>query len=1021
MRFTKITAAKVVSVLLWLIMIITLVMAPLVGRALPAAASIAIPAIAAGMNDGYALKSDGTVWAWGDNEDDELGNGLTPNYNTPSTLHSDTPVQVSNLSNVTAIAAGMSAAYALNSDGTVWAWGSNYGGLGNGVNGSSNIPVQVSNLTGAIAIAAGGYAAYALKSDGTVWGWGEGPLGNNTYLDSNIPVQVSNLTDVIAIAAGGSAGYALTTDGTVWGWGQNVDGQLGFYPDPGYQEQIPGVTYSNVPVRILSNTLAIAGGGADGYALKSDGTVWAYGDNGYDELGNGSASNPYRAAQVSNLTGATAIAGGCYIGYALEAGSVWDWGFNCYGQLGNGSTVLESDIPVEASNLTNVIAIASGGSSGYALKSDGTVWDWGFNCYGQLGNGLTTNSSVPVQLSRLNLLSPTQSPTITSPVYAGTTSVSGTSVVDASIVLYDGATQIGSAISDANGTWTVTGLTLTTGDSLTATALASGDTVSPPSPAVIVAPPGLIIAPTAVPGTAYGTTAVMVTPNTTGDTLAVQVSTSSIATPNMGDSAPTGSGATNPYTSGGSISGVSACDYVGVYELGSSETVVAFTQIQLASGDINSQAPSAQTINPNGGTITTSDTVGIDAALSAGQAIYYTINPGNTGSMPTVNSSVYSIPFIVSATAGTFTVEAVVYDPIAGMGGAVAATFTVSAPSGGGGIPSSPTISPDGGTFTSAQIVYIGNPNGNSVSDCVYYTTSDSTSTNSSTDEYTGPFTVDSTETVEAVVYDPTTGLSSAPALATFTITTVPSGGGITAPTINPNGGNIASSETVGIGNIASGSNAYYTITSGTTGTMPTVNSSVYSIPFIVSATAGTFTVDAAVYDSVHGGWSDPASATFTVTPATVAPVTGVTLSKTTDNIAVGATDQLTATIIPTNATNQILNWTSSNTAVATVDQTGKVTAVGEGTASITATTDGSNITAPCAVNSIMYGDINGTGKINSGDATLVLRYCARLTTLASSQLIAAEVNGGSNVNSGDATLILRYAARLISTFPAQQ
>jgi len=333
--------------------------------------------IAVGAYHSIALRSNGTVWAWGHNDWGRLGNGT-------NIISSDVPVPVSNLTGVTAVAASYGHSLALKSDGTVWAWGRNFEGqLGNGTSTNSNVPVQVSNLTGVIAVAAGGGHSLALKSDGAVWAWGQndsGQLGNGTSTNSNVPVQVSNLTGVIAVAAGGGHSLALKSDGTVWAWGQNV-----FVP---------------VQVSNLTGVVGIADGWGHSLALKSDGTVWAWGQNDSGELGNGTFVSSNVPVQVSNLTSVVGIATGGYHSLARKSdGTVWAWGRNTYGELGNGTNIINSNVPVQVSGLTGAVAVAGGlYSLSLALKSDGTVWAWGGNDYGQLGNGTTVNSSVPVEV-----------------------------------------------------------------------------------------------------------------------------------------------------------------------------------------------------------------------------------------------------------------------------------------------------------------------------------------------------------------------------------------------------------------------------------------------------------------------------------------------------------------------------------------------------------------------------------------------------------------------------------------------
>ncbi|MDX6227727.1 MAG: hypothetical protein QOI76_1117 [Frankiales bacterium] len=332
----------------------------------------------------------GPLWAWGFGSTGALGNGAMVN--------SSNIVPVSSLTKAIAISAGAGAGYAVLSDHTLWAWGYNADGeLGDGLTTTTNVPHQVPGLTQVVSVAGGYLEAYALRSDGTVWAWGrnlEGQLGDGTNTNRLSPVQVGGLSGVTAIAASGLTGYALRSDGTVWAWGSNGNGQLG-----------NGVTTnSNVPVRVggVSGAIGIAAGLADGYALLDTGKVMAWGNNVNGELGNNSAvASSTSAVPVSGITEIVGIAGGWSSAYALRAdGSVWAWGAGSMGQLGNGGTAL-SKVPVQVTGLTGAISIAGGTNSGYAVLADGTVRAWGDNAYGGLGNGSTTMSPVPVQVSGL--------------------------------------------------------------------------------------------------------------------------------------------------------------------------------------------------------------------------------------------------------------------------------------------------------------------------------------------------------------------------------------------------------------------------------------------------------------------------------------------------------------------------------------------------------------------------------------------------------------------------------------------
>jgi len=217
------------------------------------------------------------------------------------------------------------------------------------------------------------------------WGWNlDGPFGTGT--SRSVPVAVSGLSGVKAISAGSDHSLALLKNGTVMAWGQNDRGQLG-----------NGTNTSNtVPVAVsgLSGVKAIAAGGAGfSLALLKNGMVMAWGANDSGQLGNGSFTSSNVPVAVSGLSHIRAIAaGGGYFGMALRSnGTVWTWGGNDYGQLGNGSTTEYSPTPA-AIGLSNVTAIAAGDAHALALTSGGTVMAWGYNEWGQLGIGTFTGT-----------------------------------------------------------------------------------------------------------------------------------------------------------------------------------------------------------------------------------------------------------------------------------------------------------------------------------------------------------------------------------------------------------------------------------------------------------------------------------------------------------------------------------------------------------------------------------------------------------------------------------------------------
>jgi alpha-tubulin suppressor-like RCC1 family protein len=342
-----------------------------------------------------ALLSTGTIKCWGDNEYGQLGGG-TDGYGGMSL----TPVQVGGITTAWGVSAGGSHTCAVLSDHTVRCWGySDYGQLGNGeMSYHSSTPVQVNGVTTATRINAGGYHTCAL-SGGTVKCWGRntyGQLGDGTSDSSPIPVQVSGIAIATAISTGANHTCALS-GGTVKCWGYNYYGQLG----DGTSDSSP------IPVQISGITIAtaISTGANHSCALLSDGKVMCWGDNEYGQLGNGTdgyGNSSLTPVQVSGITTATAIsAGDSHTCALLSNHTVKCWGYNYYGQLGNGAfgDGSSSPIPVQVSGITTATTISAGGSHTCAMLSGGAVKCWGYNYYGQLGNNSWTNSSTPVQVS----------------------------------------------------------------------------------------------------------------------------------------------------------------------------------------------------------------------------------------------------------------------------------------------------------------------------------------------------------------------------------------------------------------------------------------------------------------------------------------------------------------------------------------------------------------------------------------------------------------------------------------------
>jgi alpha-tubulin suppressor-like RCC1 family protein len=349
--------------------------------------------------------------SWGNDEEGALGNGKeSGNQLIPGPVLEGPGV---GLSNVKQVAGGQNFGLALLNNGTVKAWGMNtVGQLGNGTikeHSPVTVPVEVKELKGVKAIAAGESFGLALLENGTVMAWGEdefGALCNKTKGEgvfSDVPVKVEGLTEeVTEIAAGGLSSYFLMKGGTEKACGFNEFGQLGN----------GSTTSADEPVAVsgLSGLKAISGGQQFALALLGSGKVDAWGSEEFGQLGNGVSGEKKQSdtpVEVKGLTkSATAISAGGFHSLALlEGGTAEAWGDNDMGQVGNGTTTSPVTEAVAVKELSGVKSVAAGDVHSLALLTTGLVEAWGDNAFGELGNGTTTNSDVPVAVKELGEVS----------------------------------------------------------------------------------------------------------------------------------------------------------------------------------------------------------------------------------------------------------------------------------------------------------------------------------------------------------------------------------------------------------------------------------------------------------------------------------------------------------------------------------------------------------------------------------------------------------------------------------------
>ncbi|MES2558181.1 MAG: PKD domain-containing protein [Bacteroidota bacterium] len=330
-----------------------------------------------GMGGGYHslnIKKDGSLWAWGANQNGQLGNGLL--------VHENLPIRIGTDTTWVKTALGMSHSLGLKTDGTLWAWGFNeWGQVGDGTILLRVLqPKKIGSSTQWIAISGGYSHTLALQSDGTLWAWGInnlGQLGDGTVIQRNIPVKIGTDTNWVTISAGYYHSMGIKKDGSLWAWGHNGSGRLGD----------GSTTQRNSPVRIGNDTtwLSISAGGSHSIAIKKDGSLWAWGYNSSGQLGDGTSILKSSPVQIGIDTGWKLIVAAQLHSVAIKKdGTLWAWGDNTNGQLGDSSLVKKLN-PVQIGSDSSWLNISGGYTHTIALKKDEKIWTWGGNSYWQLG------------------------------------------------------------------------------------------------------------------------------------------------------------------------------------------------------------------------------------------------------------------------------------------------------------------------------------------------------------------------------------------------------------------------------------------------------------------------------------------------------------------------------------------------------------------------------------------------------------------------------------------------------------
>tara|TARA_B100000287_G_C20560508_1_gene752234 strand:+ start:28 stop:1179 length:1152 start_codon:yes stop_codon:yes gene_type:complete len=352
-----------------------------------------------GLDQTYNKINQGSIWdysgapglfSWGSGTYGQIGQNSLTQYSSPVQIPGTSWRHITSSSYVTA-------ALATKTDGTLWGWGHNlFGALAQNDRIYYSSPVQVGgDTTWSDTLAINYRHSSAIKTDSTLWIWGfnsKGQLGQNNKTDYSSPVQIPGTWSDVSSDLYGN--LAIKTNGELWVWGYNTNGQLGINDRTEYSspKQVPGTTWRS-----------IHGGVYHTHATRTDGTLWSWGWNGGGRLGLNSPGPSQRSSPTqvgSDTTWSTKIvfSGSGGTRAVKTDGTMWGWGNNTNGQLGVNDTAPRSS-PIQVGSGTDWSDVASGQYATAGLKTDGTLWVWGYNGQGTLGQNQSLNRiSSPVQI-----------------------------------------------------------------------------------------------------------------------------------------------------------------------------------------------------------------------------------------------------------------------------------------------------------------------------------------------------------------------------------------------------------------------------------------------------------------------------------------------------------------------------------------------------------------------------------------------------------------------------------------------
>ena len=339
---------------------------------------------------------ENTIWMWGGNfSGGQLGDNSTVNKSSPVSI-------VGGFCDWSQVSAGRRSTAAVRTNGTAWAWGlNNQGGLGDNTTTNRSSPVSViGGYTDWCQVSSGNYFTLGLRTNSTLWAWGNnqnGQLGDNTDVSRSSPVSVvGGFTDWCQVAApvgGTQAVSAVRTNGTLWSWGYNTHGQLGDNTTVAKSSPVSVVGGFTDWCRVSRGYHTIA--------LRQNGTIWAWGYNNKGQLGDNTTVN--KSSPVSVIGGFTdwcqLSAGSKHSLGVRTNGTAWAWGYNNNGQLGDNTTTNTSSPVSVIGGFTDWCQVSGAYQASFGLRTNGTAWAWGRNTYGTLGDNTVSGKSSPVSIA----------------------------------------------------------------------------------------------------------------------------------------------------------------------------------------------------------------------------------------------------------------------------------------------------------------------------------------------------------------------------------------------------------------------------------------------------------------------------------------------------------------------------------------------------------------------------------------------------------------------------------------------